>query len=121
MRLDTSILVVDDEQNFTALLDTVLSERGYEVHTALSEDAALQLAEERSFDLALVDVRIGQSNGLSLITALKQHVPEIKVITITAYPTPESYHQSLQKGASAYCTKPVDLVDLLETIRRVLS
>jgi DNA-binding NtrC family response regulator len=55
------------------------------------------------------------------LTQLKQRIPEIKVIMITAYPTPDSYQQSFEKGASAYCTKPLDFPYLLQTIRRVLS
>ena len=115
------ILVIDDEENFAALLETILTDRGYRVQTALSEEAALELVEERGFDLALVDIRMGQSSGLSVLNQLKQRIPKIKVIMITAYPTPDSYQQSFQKGASAYCTKPLDFPYLLETIRRVLS
>jgi DNA-binding NtrC family response regulator len=116
-----SILVVDDEENFAALLETVLADRGYRVETALSADAALRLVEKGVFDVALLDVRIGPTSGLSLLGQLKQQIPQIKVIMLTAYPTPDSYQQSLQKGASAYCAKPVDLRDLLETICRILS
>lgn len=116
-----SILVVDDEQNFAALLETVFTDRGYEVQTAMSGEAALRLAGQGAFDLALLDIRMGQTNGLSLLGELKQRLPKIKVIMITAYPTPDSYRQSFQKGASAFFAKPVDLQELLQTVRRLLS
>jgi DNA-binding NtrC family response regulator len=116
-----SILVVDDEQNFVALLETVLTDRGYEVQTAMNGEAALKLAGQEIFDLALLDIRMGQTNGLSLLSELKQRLPKIKVIMITAYPTPDSYRQSFQEGASAFFAKPVDLPELLQTVRRLLS
>jgi DNA-binding NtrC family response regulator len=119
-RVAASILVVDDEENFAALLETVLADRGYGVQTALSAETALTLTEEHAFDVALLDVRIGPASGLCLLRQLRQRVPEIKVIMLTAYPAADGYRQFLQEGASAYCTKPVDFPDLLETIRRVL-
>lgn len=119
--MSPSILVVDDEQNFAALLETVLTDRGYGVQTAMNGEAALKLAGQGTFDLALLDIRMGQTNGLSLLSELKQRLPKVKVIMITAYPTPDSYRQSFQKGASAFFAKPVDLQELLQTVRRLLS
>jgi DNA-binding NtrC family response regulator len=116
-----SILVVDDEQNFAALLETVLTDRGYGVQTAFSADKALELVGNDAFDLALLDVRMGQASGLTLLTELKRQIPRIKVIMLTAYPTPDSYRQSFERGASAYCAKPIDLAKLLETIQKELS
>jgi DNA-binding NtrC family response regulator len=115
-----SILVVDDEQNFAALLETVLTDRGYGVRTAFSADKALELVRNDAFDMALLDVRMGQASGLTLLSELKRQLPEIKVIMLTAYPTPDSYRQSFERGASAYCAKPLDLTNLLETIRKEL-
>jgi DNA-binding NtrC family response regulator len=117
----SSILVVDDEQNFAALLETVLTDKGYEVQTALNGEAALTLVDKSSFDLALLDIRMGAVSGLSLLNELKQRVPEVRVIMITAYPTSDNYRQSLRNGASAFFTKPVDLQELLQTIRRLLA
>ena len=119
--MSPSVLVVDDEQNFAALLETVLTDRGYKVQTAMSGEAALKLAAQAAFDLALLDIRMGQTNGLSLLGELKQRLPKIKVIMITAYPTPDSYRQSFQNGASAFFAKPIDLQELLQTARRLLS
>jgi DNA-binding NtrC family response regulator len=116
-----SILVVDDEQNFATLLETILTDRGYSVQKAFSADEALELVGNDVFDLALLDIRMGPASGLTLLSELKRQRPQLKVIMLTAYPTADSYRQSLQSGASAYCTKPVDLANLLETIRKELS
>ena len=116
-----SVLVVDDEQNFVNLLDWFLSKRGYEVRTALNGDEALDLVEQTSPDLALLDIRMGPVSGLSLLSEIKQRRPEITVIMMTAYPTSESRSQALGKGAFAYFTKPVDLQELLNTIHGLSS
>lgn len=111
-----SILIVDDEENFLALLRWFLTNRGYEVQTASSGEDALRLAETRSFDSALVDVRMGPIDGLTLLGELRQRFPVIKVVLMTAYPTVVTIKQSFEKGASAFLTKPVDLQELLKTI-----
>ena len=111
-----SVLVVDDEQNFVSLLDWFLTKRGYEVRTALNGEEALELIEKASPDLALIDIRMGPMDGLSLLDEVKQRLPEIKVIMMTAYPTSDSRRHAFGKGASAYFTKPVDLQELLNTI-----
>ncbi len=113
----TPVLVVDDEQNFLALLQWLLSNRGYAVQTVGSAEEALQLIETKSFDVALVDVRMGPMDGLALLDELKRRIPTLRVVIMTAYPTVNVIKQSFAKGASAFLTKPVDLQELLSTIQ----
>jgi len=115
-----SILVVDDEQNFLALLRWFLTSRGYEVQTASNGEDFLRLIETKSFDLAFVDIRMGPVDGLSLLGELKQRLPLIKIVMMTAYPTIASIKKSFENGASAFLTKPIDLQELLKTIHCVL-
>lgn len=112
-----SILVVDDEPNFLTLLDIVLTKRGFAVQTAFNGEDALKLLQYGSFDLALIDIRMGPVDGLSLLEELKQRLPGIKIIMMTAYPTVDSRIVAFQKGALAYFTKPVNMQKLLDTIR----
>jgi DNA-binding NtrC family response regulator len=111
--MDTAILVVDDEQNLVNLLQMVLTKRGYRVQVALSVEAAQKLVDQTSFDLALIDIKIGPRDGLSLLDDIKKHSPETKAIMITAYPSPDTQLRCQQKGAAAYLTKPLDLPELL--------
>ena len=111
-----SVLVVDDEENFVDLLDWFLTKRGYEVRTALNGEDALDLIEKEASDLALIDLRMGSLDGLSLLSEMKQRLPEIKVILMTAYPSTDTRRQAFGKGANAFFTKPVDLQELLTTI-----
>jgi DNA-binding NtrC family response regulator len=111
-----SVLVVDDEENFVDLLDWFLTTRGYQVRTALNGEDALKLVEKAASDLALIDIRMGSMDGLSLLGEMKQRQPEIKVIMMTAFPTTDTRRQAFGKGASAFFTKPVDLQELLSAI-----
>jgi len=114
------VLVVDDEQNFLALLRWFLSNRGYAVETAPSAEEALEVAAEKQFELALVDIRMGAMDGLTLLDELKRRTPELPVVVMTAYPNVGAIKQSYAKGAAAFLTKPVDLQDLLQTINSLI-
>jgi DNA-binding NtrC family response regulator len=115
-----SVLVVDDELNFLLLLDRVLSKKGYEVKTATNGEQALSLIREQAtFDLAIIDIRMDLMDGLSLLVELKQHLPHLKVIMLTAYPTYETRMTSIKKGASAYFSKPVELGTFLDAVSQL--
>ena len=112
-----SVLVVDDEENFLTLLKWFLSQRGYDVATALSADEALDMVQKQNFDIALLDIKLGSGNGLALLEQVTAHSPRLKVIMMTAYPTVGSLKQAFSKGAMRYLTKPVDLQELTEALR----
>jgi DNA-binding NtrC family response regulator len=114
------ILVVDDEQNFLELVMRILSKRGFDVKTALNGDDALKLLEQQSFDLALLDIKMGPMNGIQLLEEIKERQPLIKAIMMTAYPTNETRVQAMERGASAYLTKPVELDALIEAMNSLL-
>ena len=111
-----SILAVDDEQNLLELLITVLGKRGFKIKTALNGIEALRLLDQESFQLALLDLKMGPLNGVQLLKEIKDRRPVIKVIMMTAYPTSETRMKASENGASAYLTKPVDLQKLVDTI-----
>jgi two-component system, NtrC family, response regulator len=115
-RMPISILAVDDEQNLLELLLTVLRKRGFKVKTALNGMEALKLLDQESFQLALLDLKMGPVNGVELLREIKDRRPVIKVIMMTAYPTTETRIKASENGASAYLTKPVDIQKLVDTI-----
>lgn len=111
-----SILAVDDEQNLLELLITVLGKRGFKVKTAVNGIEALRLLDQETFQLALLDLKMGPVNGVQLLKEIKDRRPIMKVIMMTAYPTSETRTQASANGASAYLTKPVDIQKLVDTI-----
>src|SRR5262249_46699268 len=102
-----SILAVDDEQNLLELLITVLGKRGFKVKTALNGFEALKLLDQESFQLALLDMKMGPLNGVQLLKEIKNRRPVIKVIMMTAYPTSETRMKASESGASAYLKKTI--------------
>jgi len=118
--MSKAILVVDDEQNFLELLSRILGKHGFVVETAQNGPEALKNVERRSFDVALLDIRMAPMDGIQLLSELKIRIPGIKVIMMTAYPTAETRGQALEKGASVYLNKPVAMQDLISAIETVL-
>ena len=73
--MPVSILAVDDEQNLLELLITVLGKRGFKVKTALNGIEALRLLDQESFQLALLDLKMGPVNGVQLLKEIKDRRP----------------------------------------------
>ncbi len=115
------ILVVDDEPNFLALMTSALGKRGFDVNTAANPTDALKLLENELFDFALIDLRLGLSNGIDLLSEIKRRQPRIRAIVVTGYPTDESRAEARETGASAYLAKPIELHHLFQTFQEVLT
>ena len=84
-----SVLVVDDEENFLTLLKWFLTARGFDIVTTPSAQESLDLVEQRDFDIALLDIKLGTIDGLTLMDFLTERQPGLKVILMTAYHTTE--------------------------------
>jgi len=101
-----SILIVDDEINIRKTLSYCLTADGHSV-TAVSNTAdAIKEAMMRTFDMAFLDLRIGEENGLDLIPALLSDSPWTKIIVITAHASIESVVEAMHRGAADYIAKP---------------
>ncbi|MEJ7617931.1 MAG: sigma 54-interacting transcriptional regulator [Pyrinomonadaceae bacterium] len=116
-----NILVVDDEKAQREILEMILSTEGYNVTTASSGEAALKIAKERRFDLALTDLKMTGMNGIELLHQLLAHDSSIIVILLTAHGSIDSAKDALRSGAFDYLQKPYDRDTLLETVRRALT
>lgn len=115
------ILVVDDDNNVLKVIKLRLEARRYDVTTAINVEEALRRAKSSTFDLALVDLKLGEENGIELMRGLHQINPEMPVIILTAYGTISSAVQAMKKGASSYLTKPFDYQELLLQIKNCLD
>src|ERR671932_12054 len=116
-----SILVVDDEKSQREILEMILSGEGYDVTTAASGEAALKIARERRFDLALTDLKMTGMDGIELLQKLLALDSSIIVILLTAHGSIDSAKDALRRGAFDYLQKPYDRDTLLQTIRRALK
>ena len=82
-----TILIVDDEKNYTAVLSAVLEEEGFETLTANSGQEALQLCEKEEISLVLSDMKMPVMDGLELLEKIKKRAPDLPVIIMTAHGT----------------------------------
>jgi two-component system response regulator GlrR len=111
------ILVVDDDETILKLIRMRLEVEGYEVTTATGSQEALALAREKGFDIALLDYKLADKNGVALMEDLLHLDREMPVIILTAYGTIKGAVEALKKGAYGYLTKPFDYDELLLQIR----
>jgi len=116
-----SILVVDDEKPQRDILQEILTSAGYDATSAASGEAALKFAKERSFDLALTDLKMTGIDGIELLQQLLALDSSIIVILLTAHGTIDSAKDALRRGAFDYLQKPFDRDVLLATIKRALG
>lgn len=117
-----SILVVDDEEALRAVLSSELASEGYQVDTASDGDEAIAILQNNNkFDLVLLDIKMPRVDGFEVLKFIKQNIPHVKVIMLTAFADLKNAIESKKLGAEDFISKPYDLVDLLTTIERVLS
>lgn len=111
------LLIVDDEESQREMLAGFLAKKGYVVKTADSGQKALNLCLESYFEVALLDLRMPEMDGLELLVKLKSLNPEIQVLMLTAHGSVESAVEAMRAGAFHYVNKPVDLEELLLTLK----
>ena len=114
-----NILIVEDEETQRSLLKGLLTEEGYSVKEAGDGKTAIERFKEETLDIALLDYKLPDTDGLSLLRQFKEINPEVEIIMITAYGSIENAVSALKAGASEYLTKPIDLEDLLFKLRKI--
>ncbi len=113
------ILIVEDEEAQRSLLGGLLRKEGYTVGEASDGAGALALFQKEIFEIVLLDYRLPDTDGLSLLKQIKEINPGTEVVMITAFGSIENAVGALKAGASEYLTKPIDLDDLLFKLRKV--
>ena len=115
------LLVVDDDRNLLELIRIRLESSGFEVYTAPDEVEARTLLAAQVFDLAIIDLQLVQTDGISLMTEAHRMSPGLPVIILTAHGSIESAVEAMKKGAFTYLTKPFDARELVLSIERALE
>ncbi len=117
----TRILVIDDDQDIRASIAAILEAEGYIVDQAGSGAEALEKSNNVRYNLALIDIKLPDVEGVELLTRMKDTVPKVRKIIVTGFPSQQNAINALNNQADAYIMKPVDVENLLETIRTQLS
>jgi two-component system nitrogen regulation response regulator GlnG len=112
------ILVADDEESIRWVLAKSLGKLGYQVELATSGDQALTMLREKSFDLAVLDIKMPGLSGLDLLSRIHQERPGLPIVVMTAESTMANAVEAMKRGAYDYLTKPFDLEALDAIILR---
>ena len=115
------VLVVDDEADIRELLELTLVRMGLDVDLAAGVGEAKALLAERSYQLCLTDMRMGDGDGLALVRHLAAHGGDIPVAVITAHGSTDNAVAALKAGAFDYLSKPVGLDQLRALIRSAVE
>jgi len=115
------ILVVDDEENMVHFLTKLLANEGYGVEGVRSGTEALERVRDTSYDLVLCDLRLPGADGIEVLKAVRETLPEAAVVVITAYGTIPSAIEAMRAGAYDYVTKPFRAHEILVVVDKALE
>jgi DNA-binding response OmpR family regulator len=121
MKASGHILIIDDEASLRQTLARILQRAGFDVSTAANGNEGISLANENSFDLVYLDIRMPDINGLDVLQAIHEQHPDVPVILFTAQPDLHSAVEALRRGATDYLLKPLKPQAVIDRTNHVLG
>jgi DNA-binding NtrC family response regulator len=115
------ILVIDDDENIRSVLKAILEDEGYIVESVDTAKKGIEKSEKSFYNLALIDVRLPDMQGIELLSKMRDTKPKMRKIIVTGYPTLQNAVAAVNKGADAYVMKPFDVEKILQTIKEQLQ
>jgi len=110
------LLLIDDEEAYVQVLAKRLGKRNIQVTPALSGSEAIQKLRRDDFDVAILDLKMEDMDGLEVLKIFKKMVPSMPVIMLTGHGSETAAREGLELGAFDYLTKPCDFEDLVRKI-----
>ncbi len=120
MKNETNILVLDDEQRILDEIGEFLTDYDYKVYKALRPSEAMEVFDEHQIDIAIVDIRMPEMDGLTFLQKIKKEYPATEVIMISGHGDMDSVVKALRNGASDFFSKPFRLPSILAAIQRTV-
>lgn len=115
------LLLVDDEVGYIEVLSKRLTRRGFKVMTASSGAEAIRALRKSDFDVAVVDLKMEDMDGIEVLKVLKKMVPTLHVIILTGHGSERAAREGVAHGAFDYLIKPVGLDPLIVRICAAMS
>ena len=115
------ILIVDDDENIRNTLKAILEDEGYVVDAAVTGGDAIQKTQKTTYNVALLDIRLPDMEGVDLLKLIKDSVPRTRKIMLTGYPSMQNAIAALNKNADAYLVNPIEIENLLATVKNQLK
>jgi two-component system response regulator RegA len=110
------LLIIEDDESFAAILARRLERHDYQVSIANSTSQGLSLAESVNPNYVLLDMKIGDDNGIHILPQLRQLLPNSRIILLTGYASIATAVESIKSGADDYLSKPIDGASLLAAL-----
>ncbi len=111
------LLIVDDEVGFVNILAKRLSRRNMDVTSAYTGTEAIQTLRKQDFDVAVLDLKMEEMDGIEVLKIFKKMDPKMVVIMLTGHGSEQAAREGIEFGAFDYLTKPCELEELLAKIR----
>jgi len=115
------VLIIDDERPVLMTLEALLKRRGYQVDTAPTAAQGLKLLKSNSPTVVLLDLRLPDADGLEMLDGIKNEVPEVQVIILTAHDSLHNAIESIKRGAFHFISKPYAPEELLSLVEKALE
>jgi len=115
------LLLVDDEIGFLQVLAKRIARRNIKIQTAASGSEAIQLLRNQDFDIAVLDLKMEDMNGIEVLKIFKKMMPTMPVIMLTGHGSEQSAAEGIKQGASDYLSKPYELEELLARIHQAVD
>jgi DNA-binding response OmpR family regulator len=111
------LLLVDDEVAYVNVLSNRMGRRNIDVTKALSGTEGIQALRAKDFDIAILDLKMEDMDGLEVLRIFKKMVPQMPVIMLTGHGSEQAARAGIELGAFDYLIKPCDFEDLIEKIK----
>lgn len=118
VRHHVKVLVIDDDPSICKTVGLLLEDHGYGPHSFTDPDEALAAAENESFQIAIIDLRMPAMDGVEVVERLKKIDERMSCIVMTAYPDLDSAMETMRRGSCDYIAKPFKHDDLISAIDR---
>jgi len=102
-------------------MQTILEDEGYIVDLATTGNEAIELTQEETYNIALLDIRLPDIEGVELLKLIRDNIPKTRKIMVTGYPSMQNAISALNKNADVYLTKPVGVEKLLSIVKEQLQ
>jgi DNA-binding response OmpR family regulator len=115
------LLLVDDEKAYVDVLSNRLGKRNIDVTKALSGTEGVQALRKQDFDVAVLDLKMEDMDGLEVLRIFKKMVPQMPVIMLTGHGSEQAARDGVELGAFDYLMKPCDFDELMKKIKEAAS
>nr|WP_157487290.1 response regulator [Desulfosarcina sp. BuS5] len=115
------LLLVDDEKGFANVISKRLRKRNIDVATTYSGAEAIKVLRKKKFDVAVLDLKMEDMNGIEVLKIFKTMAPDLSVVMLTGHGSEEAARDGIALGAVDYLTKPCDFGELVDKIQEAFK